>query len=133
MIKLKRAYDRSPRPMAGASWSNDCGRAVSRRRNSTSMAGSRRSVPAPHCASGSATIRKGGTRSARATPANSARGPEAWQPIVSAARRGTVTLIYSSHDPEHNNAVALQQYLRAKVRRRTTPVRTVARLRRSRQ
>lgn len=59
--------------------------------------------------------------------------PEAWQPIVPAARRGTVTLIYSSHDPEHNNAVALQQYLRAKVRRRTTPVRTVARLRRSRQ
>ena len=59
--------------------------------------------------------------------------PEAWQPIVSAARRGTVTLIYSSHDPEHNNAVALQQYLRAKVRKRATPARTVARLRRSRR
>jgi uncharacterized protein YeaO (DUF488 family) len=37
--------------------------------------------------------------------------PEAWQPIVSAARRGPVTLVYSSHDTEHNNAVALQKYL----------------------
>lgn len=42
---------------------------------------------------------------------------EAWQPIVVAARHGTVTLIYSSHDTEHNNAVALQQYLQPKVRR----------------
>jgi uncharacterized protein YeaO (DUF488 family) len=44
--------------------------------------------------------------------------PEAWQPIVSAARRGTVTLIYSSHDTEHNNAIALRDYLRAKRRGR---------------
>ena len=36
--------------------------------------------------------------------------PEAWQPIVSAARRGRVTLVYSSHDTQHNNAVALQEY-----------------------
>jgi uncharacterized protein YeaO (DUF488 family) len=43
-----------------------------------------------------------------------------WQPIVSAARRGTVTLVYSSHDTEHNNAVALQEYLRAKSRRPAT-------------
>ena len=42
--------------------------------------------------------------------------PEAWKPIVSAARRGTVTLVYSSHDTEHNNAVALQEYLQAKSR-----------------
>jgi uncharacterized protein YeaO (DUF488 family) len=40
--------------------------------------------------------------------------PEAWQPIASAARRGRVTLVYSSHDTEHNNAVALRQYLQAK-------------------
>ncbi|MEP6594188.1 MAG: DUF488 family protein [Acidobacteriota bacterium] len=44
--------------------------------------------------------------------------PEAWQPILSAARRGTVTLIYSSHDTEHNNAVALKEYLQPKLRRR---------------
>ena len=43
--------------------------------------------------------------------------PDAWKPILSAARRGTVTLVYSSHDTEHNNAVALQEYLRAKARR----------------
>jgi uncharacterized protein YeaO (DUF488 family) len=43
--------------------------------------------------------------------------PEAWEPIVSAARRDTVTLVYSSHDTEHNNAVALQEYLQAKLRR----------------
>jgi uncharacterized protein YeaO (DUF488 family) len=42
--------------------------------------------------------------------------PEAWQPILSKARRGTVTLIYSSHDAAHNNAVALQEYLQAKTR-----------------
>jgi uncharacterized protein YeaO (DUF488 family) len=42
--------------------------------------------------------------------------PEAWQPIAAAARRGRVTLVYSSHDTEHNNALALQQYLQAKPR-----------------
>ena len=43
--------------------------------------------------------------------------PEAWQPITSAARRGTVTLVYSSHDTEHNNAIALKEYVQAKSRR----------------
>jgi uncharacterized protein YeaO (DUF488 family) len=42
--------------------------------------------------------------------------PEVWKPIVSAARHGSVTLLYSSHDTEHNNAVALQRYLQAKPR-----------------
>ncbi len=37
--------------------------------------------------------------------------PEALAPIREAARHGTVTLIYSSHDAEHNNAVALKQFL----------------------
>ena len=37
--------------------------------------------------------------------------PDAWKPILQAARHGTVTLIYSSHDTEHNNAVALQDFL----------------------
>jgi uncharacterized protein YeaO (DUF488 family) len=52
--------------------------------------------------------------------------PEAWQPIVSAARRGRVTLVYSSHDTQHNNAVALQEYLPAKSRRRAPSTRAVA-------
>lgn len=38
--------------------------------------------------------------------------PDAWKPIVEAARHGMVTLIYSSHDTEHNNAVALEEFLK---------------------
>jgi uncharacterized protein YeaO (DUF488 family) len=36
---------------------------------------------------------------------------QAWQPILKAARRSNVTLLYSAHDTEHNNAVALRDYL----------------------
>ena len=35
--------------------------------------------------------------------------------IRSAARHGLVTLVYSSHDTEHNNAVALKEYLSART------------------
>ena len=42
--------------------------------------------------------------------------PQAWMPILAAARRGTVTLLYSSHDAEHNNAVALKRFLDKKLR-----------------
>ena len=52
--------------------------------------------------------------------------PEAWEPIVSAARRGTVTLVYSSHDTEHNNAVALREYLQAKSSRPARPTHAAA-------
>jgi len=51
--------------------------------------------------------------------------PASWRPIVSAVRRGTVTLVYSAHDEEHNNAVALQEYLQAKGRRRAATARGV--------
>jgi uncharacterized protein YeaO (DUF488 family) len=44
--------------------------------------------------------------------------PESWRPILSAARRRRVTLVYSSHDEDHNNAVALKEYLQAKERER---------------
>ena len=37
--------------------------------------------------------------------------PASWLPMLKAARRGAVTLIYSSHDSEHNNAVALKEFL----------------------
>ena len=37
----------------------------------------------------------------------------AWQPLIEAARKGNVTLLYSSRDTEHNNAIALQEYLNA--------------------
>jgi uncharacterized protein YeaO (DUF488 family) len=37
--------------------------------------------------------------------------PQVWQPLVDAMKKHRVTLVYSSHDLEHNNAVALKQYL----------------------
>ena len=40
--------------------------------------------------------------------------PDACALIRSAARHGRVTLVYSSHDTEHNNAVALKEYLGAR-------------------
>ena len=52
--------------------------------------------------------------------------PESWQPIVSAARRRRVTLVYSSHDEEHNNAVALKEYLQAKEHDRRSSRKPVA-------
>jgi len=55
--------------------------------------------------------------------------PESWRPIVTAARRGSVTLIYSSHDEQHNNAIALQEYLRARARTPTPSRRSVVRVR----
>jgi uncharacterized protein YeaO (DUF488 family) len=46
--------------------------------------------------------------------------PEACEQIRSAARHGRVTLIYSSHDTEHNNAVALKEYLNARMGKKRT-------------
>ena len=37
--------------------------------------------------------------------------PEALEPIRNALRHGPVIFLYSSHDMEHNNAVALKTYL----------------------
>lgn len=39
------------------------------------------------------------------------RHPDAWRPLLEAAQRGTVTLVFSSRDTSHNNAVALKDYL----------------------
>lgn len=47
--------------------------------------------------------------------------PGPWEPIVEATRRGTVTLLYSSHDTEHNNAVALKEYLEKKLGKSMRP------------
>lgn len=43
---------------------------------------------------------------------------EAWAPILTAARQGTVTLLFSSHDTEHNNAVALKQYVESQTEKK---------------
>lgn len=37
--------------------------------------------------------------------------PEAWEPLLEAAREGTVTLVYSAKNEDHNNAVALKEFL----------------------
>ncbi len=37
--------------------------------------------------------------------------PETFEPILKASSQGHVTLLFSSHDAAHNNAVALEAYL----------------------
>ncbi len=41
--------------------------------------------------------------------------PEAWRPVVEAARRGDVMLLFGARDTDHNNAVALKVYLDARI------------------
>jgi uncharacterized protein YeaO (DUF488 family) len=54
------------------------------------------------------------------------QNPEVWQSLAKAARRGRVTLIYSSHDTERNNAVALKDFLLSKLRRESVGGRRTA-------
>lgn len=42
--------------------------------------------------------------------------PEAWRPLLDAARAGNVTLLFSAWDLIHNNAVALQAFLEEKLK-----------------
>jgi uncharacterized protein YeaO (DUF488 family) len=39
------------------------------------------------------------------------KNSEAWAPIIAVAKKGTVTLIYGARDTEHNNAIALRDFL----------------------
>jgi uncharacterized protein YeaO (DUF488 family) len=39
------------------------------------------------------------------------RNPTSWTSLLEAARKGTVTLLYSSKHPEGNNAIALKEFL----------------------
>lgn len=39
------------------------------------------------------------------------RHADAWLPILDAVRKGPVTLLFSSHNAEFNNVVALKEYL----------------------
>lgn len=41
--------------------------------------------------------------------------PEIWEPLIRAAKHHRVTLVFSSHDLKHNNAVALKKYLEQKL------------------
>ena len=42
--------------------------------------------------------------------------PSAWALLLAKARRGRVTLLYSAHDTEHNNAVVLREFLNARLK-----------------
>jgi uncharacterized protein YeaO (DUF488 family) len=45
--------------------------------------------------------------------------PERWQPLLQAANRGDITLLYSAREPAYNNAAALKVFLEEKQRGRT--------------
>lgn len=45
--------------------------------------------------------------------------PDVWEPIIAAARLGSVTLVYTSKDERHNNAVALKDYIEARLGKRS--------------
>ncbi len=42
--------------------------------------------------------------------------PQSWQDILGIAREGNVTLLYSARETEHNNAVALKEYLERQLK-----------------
>jgi uncharacterized protein YeaO (DUF488 family) len=42
--------------------------------------------------------------------------PAGWRPLLEAAQEGDVTLLFSAHDVDHNNAVVLQDYVQSKLR-----------------
>jgi len=37
--------------------------------------------------------------------------PDAWKALLDVGQRGTLTLLYSAHDTQHNGAVVLRDYL----------------------
>src|ERR1035437_264269 len=43
--------------------------------------------------------------------------PEIWQPLLAAAKTGAVTLLFSAHDLEHNNALVLKACLEEQLKR----------------
>jgi uncharacterized protein YeaO (DUF488 family) len=49
--------------------------------------------------------------------------PKVWQPLLEAARRGDVSLLFSARDTQYNNAVALKTFLETRLRPRTTRAR----------
>jgi len=52
-----------------------------------------------------------GTSSAGSSFAELEQSRAAWEPIHEAARKGTGTLVYASHDTVANTAVGLKQFL----------------------
>jgi uncharacterized protein YeaO (DUF488 family) len=44
--------------------------------------------------------------------------PETWQPLLEAARKGDITLLFSTTELERNNAVSLRAYLEKQLKSR---------------
>lgn len=42
--------------------------------------------------------------------------PEAWKPLIEAAKQGDVTLLYSARDTEHNSALLLKTFLEERMK-----------------
>jgi uncharacterized protein YeaO (DUF488 family) len=45
--------------------------------------------------------------------------PDTWKELLDTARKKDITLVFSAHDTEHNNAVALKSYLEKKMAGKT--------------
>ncbi len=45
--------------------------------------------------------------------------PQLWQPLLQAALAGDITLVFSARDTEHNNALALKDYLERRLQTKT--------------
>ena len=43
--------------------------------------------------------------------------PDAWQPILRAAKQGNVTLFYSARDTEHNSTILLKEFLEKQIKK----------------
>lgn len=48
----------------------------------------------------------------------------AWEPLLAAAKKGRVTLLFSAHDIQHNSAVVLSEYLAERGARSRKETRT---------
>jgi len=42
--------------------------------------------------------------------------PDRWLPLLQEAQGGTITLLYSARDTQHNNAVALKAFLEQRLK-----------------
>lgn len=55
------------------------------------------------------------------------KNPGAWAPLLDAARRGKITLLFGARDTEHNNAVGLKDFLESRLKaRRAKPRATLS-------
>jgi uncharacterized protein YeaO (DUF488 family) len=52
--------------------------------------------------------------------------PDAWKVLLPASKKGTITLLYSAHDTEHNGAIVLRDFLMSRQRSRASTSRVAA-------